>query len=286
MSRHQTRSQTLCACGTPTRDGMVQCDHCFDELGFALAEVPFVVQELEVTLTRQRSPGIGGERTEGGLPFHPRAGQALSSLHALLVSWVLFCRQERIHTADLPADRTIALADWLLAALPALRRHDTADQARAQILHAVADCRGLVFWRKRDQVYLGTCGLPILDDDGEPLVPTETCPGEVYGEEGQPVAKCEECKRGHTMVIRRTEIERRLDDQLCTAADIARYAVILGIPAPRDVVRRRVLYWHRHKTLIQASTTETGDPRFRWRDVRPLLARQFETPIHNQRDTA
>lgn len=283
------KGQNECACGKPTRDNYVLCDDCTDTLERTLGDVAGVVEEVEVTMTRQRSAPIvsGPPSATTGLPWHDKAAVALRNLHNLLVLWVRLCDEEGVGTGptDLPADKPAALAGWLLHRVHGLARHDAAVEALDEITDAVAECEHIVFWKRKNRNYLGTCGQRVEDEDGVTLL--DACPGDVYADEGAQVGTCQECGQGVTVVVRQGEMNRELDDRLCTASELARLAVILGLDAPRDRVRKQIHYWHRHKRITQRGTiTEQvkGEPvdvpTFRYGEVRVMLYAEFA------RDTA
>lgn len=267
-----------CRCGRPTRDDAYVCDKCEGQLERALSEVPFLDQELETTLTRQRAIPTSGSApsAETPIPWHDRAAQVRRNLDGLLSTWVRFCAEENLLTADLPADTAAAKSRWLLRALPALRLHDIAPEAHDEITDAAADARRLVFWKRKNRVYLGPCayGNSLADQLSD-------CPGDVYADEGEPVGYCEECERGVTVVTRQSELDDDLSGRLLSAADIADWSVRMGLDAKREEVRKRVLYWHRHKR-ITAARTEDRVPLFRYREVRPMLLAEYD----DRRDTA
>jgi hypothetical protein len=266
-------TETTCRCGQPARDNGYVCDRCADRLATALGDVTWLADELETTITRQRGAPTTGSApsAERGLPWHDKASEARRHLHALLVSWVRFCAEE--HTRGVPSwqpvDRLQSLSRWLLHCVHGLTLHDIGPEAVDEITDAVADCERIVFWKRRSRVYLGPCTEMVGEDEDQP------CPGEVYAEEGAPVGYCEECEGAVTVVIRRSELERELADRLCTAAEIARLATYLGLPADRDRVRKRVHYWHRHKRVVPRGKDESGDPMFRYGEVRVMLYAEF-----------
>lgn len=288
-TRTANGSQAECACGRPTRDQAVLCDDCTEQLERALGDVGAVVADLEVTLTRQHSAPIVATAPSAstGLPWHEKAAEATRNLHGLLVLWVRLCDEESVGTGptDLPADNPAALAGWLLHRVPGLARHDAAAEALDEITDAVAECERIIFWKRKNRDYLGPCGQPVHDEDGDLLL--DSCPGDVYAEHDAQVGTCDDCGQGVTVVIRKAEMNRLIDDRLCTAAELARLAVILGLDAPRDRVRKQIHYWHRHKRIAQRGTAtecakgETVEvPTFRYGEVRVMLYQEFA------RDTA
>lgn len=269
-----------CRCGKPTRDQRYVCDTCASRFEWALASVPFLDDELDTGMTRQKAAALNGgaPSAEKGLPWHDKAAEARRDLHAILVLWVRFATEEHVRGApgQQPSDNLRSLSAWLMHAIDGLTLHDIGPEAVDEVTNAVAECRRIVFWKRKQQTYLGTCGIPLEDEDGE-LVGKD-CPGEVYADPDADVGYCDDCKRGHTVVIRRGELEQKLDDRLCTPAEIARLSTYLGLDADRNVVRKRVHYWHWHKRITPSMHAENGDPMFRYGEVRALLYREFMTP--------
>lgn len=268
-----------CRCGRPTQDGAWLCGGCEARFTNTLGELPDLDVEISLTITRQRAAALtGGPRAVSeGLPWHDRAAEARRTLHGLLVSWVRFCTEEDVRGPAVPEpeDRIDSLAAWLVTRVHGLTLLDIGPEAMDEITDAAAECHRIVFWKRKNRIYLGTCGVVSDEPDKDGVVYVEPCPGEVYAEEGEPVGHCDLCSQGQTVVIRKSEIDKRLDDRLCTPAEIATYAVHLGLDVPRDQVRRRVNYWHRHKRIVQRGTAENGDPMFRYGEVRNELYADF-----------
>lgn len=271
------RQTKECRCGRAMNDDRESCQECQASLETALLDCAWLDDELETSITRQRSSAIegGSPSAERGLPWHDKASEARRNLHGLLVSWVRFCDEEAIagRPNTEPRDTVPSLARWLLHCTHGLAMRDIGPEAVDEITNAVAECQRIIFWKRRNRTYLGTCEQRVEDEDGTTLL--ERCPGEVYANEGEPVGICDECGQGVTVVIRQSEIDERLAGHLCTAAEVARLAVFLGLKQPRDKVRKRVLYWHRHKRITQKATAANGDPMFEYGDVRALLFAEF-----------
>lgn len=268
-----------CRCGRPSRDDAWLCDECEARFTQTLAELPALDAELSVSVTRQRAAATtGGPRgATTGLPWHEKAADAQRSLHSLLVSWVRLCSEEGVRGSgsELPADTIPALADWLSGCVHGLALRDIGPDALDEITDAAAECHRIVFWKRRNRVYLGPCGVIDETPNEDGVVETEPCPGEVYAEEGEPVGYCDLCGQGATVAVKRSAMERDLDARLYTAAEIARLATYLGLDVPREQVRKRVLYWHRHRLIEQRSTTPDGLPMFRYGEVRGRLYADF-----------
>ena len=264
---------TDCRCGRPTRDQAFVCDTCWGHYTRALAEIPFIVDELTVSVARIHAAVIdgGAPSAEHPLPYNPKAADLLRHLHAQLGTWARFCHEEGLHPGDLPPDNAKAISAWLLDC-HRLKLHDIAPEAVDEITDTVAEGRRIIFWKRRNRIYLGTCERSVVDPDTEETL-VEACPGEVYANDGEDVGHCDECGQGVTVVVWRANLEDRLSGHLATAAEIARLSTYLGLPASRETVRRKVLYWARHKR-IQPHTREP-EPLYRYGDVRSLLYVEF-----------
>lgn len=271
---------TTCKCGKPTRDQRAICDICKHKLDFDLGNMTFLSQQLDATIAREKAAAISGgsASADKGLHWHNRAAEAKRTLRDYLILWVRYCHDEHVPgaPANLPAENLISLSRYLLHTTDALALRDIAPSALEEITDAVEDCRRIVFWKRRTRSYLGPCGLPIEDEDGN-LV-GEDCLGEVYADEGQEVGYCEDCGRGHTAVIRKAAMETELDAMLYTAAEIADLSTYLSLNAGREAVRKKVLYWHRHNRIEVKGKDDAGNPRFRYGEVRGMLAAAFTTP--------
>jgi hypothetical protein len=271
-----------CRCGRPTRDEAYVCDTCANALSRSLGDVPWLDEELDITMTRQRSAPItgGAPSADRGLPWHDKAAECRRNLHALLVSWVRFCDEEEVRGKPTweVQNNLPSLSRWMLNCVRGLTLHDIGPEVVDEITNAVAEAERIVFWKRRSRVYLGPCGHRVADENG--VVVMEKCPGDVYADEGSPIGHCDECGEGVTVVIRKGDLERQLDDRLCTPAELARLCVILGLDAPRERVREKVNYWHRHKRIDQKGSDANGHPLFKYGEVRLMLYQAF------RRDTA
>lgn len=268
---------TTCRCGRPTRDNAYVCDECLGALSKALGDVPWLVEELEITRTRQRAAAItGGPRSaDHGLPWHEKASDAERALRNTLVSWVRFCEDEGVRhqsrTTEAPEDTLPAMSRWLMWRVDGLALHDLGGDAVDDITNAVAEGQRIVFWKRRQRVYLGSCDARMVDDLG---IPGDTCPGEVYAEMDAEFGACDECAFPYKVEQRRADLEQKLDDRLCTAAEIARMAVFLGLDVPRERVRQTVNVWAKRGRIEPRSQSEDG-PLFRYGEVRALLAATY-----------
>lgn len=265
-----------CSCGRPTRDEAFVCDPCIEELDKALGDCGWLEEELETTITRQRGAATsGGARSATTpLPWHEKASDARRTLHSTLATWVRFIEEEGVRgrPAWEPKDSLGSMSRWLMHVTAGLGFHELGHDAVDEITDAVAECRRVVFWKRKNRIYLGKCEQVVKDEDD--VVVTLSCDGDVYAEEGDQVGECEECGQGVTVVIRKEQIDRRLNDKLFTAAEAATAAGYLGLHGDRDRIRKRINQWHTRGRILPARK-EGDESWFRYSDLRPMLFAEF-----------
>jgi len=279
-------------CGRETRDDAFGCEDCADELARDLGETPWINTQLDISITRQHSsPGTmssGSQRgaaliddlakilDEGkighlGTPWHETASRAKRNLHATLARWVTICDMERVRhqatTDRLPAGTIPAMSRWLMWRVDGLMLIEGGTGAVTDITRACGEARRIVLWKAPQKIYLAECGTPW---NGIP------CPGSVYATEGDDYGHCDECNTEHEVAQRRIDLAKKLDDHLCTAADLSRMAVYLGLQAKRETVRNKVNVWHKRGRITPKAHAPNGDPMFRYGEVRSMLAASFD----------
>lgn len=171
-----------CKCGRPTRDAAYVCDDCSDSLARALAEVPAVATEIQVSITRESATKLEGSSpsTEKPLPYNEKAADSLRNLRAILVSWVRFCDEEDIRhqspTTRLPKAEPAAMSRWLMWRIDGLSLHEIGAEAVDELTGAVTDCWHQID-RPAERQYVGPCG----------------CGRDLYRKPGRPTVKCRWC---------------------------------------------------------------------------------------------
>lgn len=264
-------SANECRCGKPTRDNAYSCDDCGDLLARALGEVPWLDEQLEVTITRQQGidyrrlgGGKGGKKdAERPLPGNWTASEARTHLRALLVSWARLCHEEGVRSSDprlgLPDDNLLAIGRWLLWRVDGLLMHEAGSEAVDEITGAVASCHRLID-RPADRQYLGDCG-------------EQECSGSLWARAGGEVATCDSCHTPTKAADLRGRLLSELDDRLCTAAEIAELSTYLGLKANRDTVRKYVEYLAR-KGRIEKHAAFSVAAVYRFGEVYDLLVKR------------
>lgn len=163
------------------------CVVCQSKLTRDLAELPAVIEDLEITLTRQAVLGrlAGGEQP---LAFDPRASEVAWVLKNTLVR----CARDIHDDAETwPADTSTAIAIWLFARRYRLLDHLAAEEACGEIGFIVREARYIIDRSdNRTTFHVGPC--PEFDEYGV------QCPGEIRAyiptEEDKPARiQCEAC---------------------------------------------------------------------------------------------
>lgn len=114
------------------------------ELAELLDQVPFLVEQLAITITRQdrlgAGPRISRGKTAQPLPYNVGASNAADALHDELAGWVRRVCEQRNLTYGSRND-TISLARWLRRWIIALALTEGADTALIDIEAVILDAR-------------------------------------------------------------------------------------------------------------------------------------------------
>lgn len=254
---------TECKCGRPTRDDRYSCDTCSDDLSKALGEVPWLVDELEVTISKRKGidysrvgGGTGGKREQPSPPEWG-AAEARGSLRAVMVSWVRFCDEEQVrhqsHMMGLPADDLKAMSRWLMWRVDGLALLEIGPEAVDKITSAVAHCRRLID-RPADRQYLGQCEVcATVGEDGR-----------LYAQPRGALARCRNCGQTVDASVLRDRLLAELDDRLCTADEVAELSTYLGLPDDRVRVRKRIERWGASERHALARVKVNGQDHYRF----------------------
>lgn len=268
----------LLACQVAGPNGRSTCEECLDRLGVILRGTPAVVMDLNASRA-----GTGGidYRTLGGatggsktlpLVINQGAIDARDRLRAALWSAVGACLHARLehtsprddvpHRGDLPA-----MAEWLSWRIDAMPGHPHTEGAPKAIALAVEQALH-VLDRPATRQRLGPC----------------SCGGNVTAIAAARTARCDQCDLEYDAETLRQQRLTELDDQLCTAAEIAELTTYLSrtITSARDIVRRRINVWATRGSLIASSVDmTTREPRYRFGEVYALLLRHEARHVHS-----
>lgn len=240
-------------CGRPTGDHSL-CPSCTGTLASDLAQVPGLLQELEVY--RAKLDRIGERSPRGGshmpLGYRPMAVEVTDVLHLTLASWAReVATAAGVPLLEVPAEHPGALAVWLAAELEVARHMTTAGQLLDEVGYAVRITRRTID-RPEDRVYAGPC---------------DECPADLYASARSSTVECRNCGALYPVQERRAWLLGALREHLATAAEIA---MGLGELYGQTVNRKTINQWHHRDRLIDRGFTRDGWPLFRIGDVLDL----------------
>lgn len=167
---------TCPACLRPQDEGLL-CASCTGSLEHELGEVAAIVDELDVTLSRQARVGSGGkggpahERT----PAHLGAMAVAGDLANTLTTWARdVIGEAQVRAWPVDGKPPAVTAAWLLLSeLPAIRKHPAAAELVDEVVDAVRQARRVIDRAaNRTIIFVGPC--PEQDDEGA------DCLGEIH----------------------------------------------------------------------------------------------------------
>ena len=231
----------MSGCDRPTRDDGYVCDTDLDDFAKALGEVPWIDEEIDTTITKQRAATSGGSASaETALPYNAEASKRADSLRTALVTLVRFCNEEGVRSSDPsndgPADNVVALSRWLLWRVDGLAFNDMAAEFIADVMTAVHDCRRIIDLPP-ERKYAGPCPECKRDLYHRPTAADVKCPGcgQVYD-----VAEVQAWMQDR--------IREHMKDRLVTAHEGATLLGRMGLETPQREIGR----WHERGLLASA----------------------------------
>ena len=240
-------------CDLPARSGLM-CGACEAELARALASVPDVLGDLDVTLSRQTSRmGRGGHGSSAPLAFDPRASEAGYVLRSALAGWVRVLQEAQ--PEEWPDDTAQAMAAWLSQRLSRILKHPAAPEAHGEITAAVWRAQRVTD-RPADRQFAGRCA----------------CGAALYVKPGASMVQCRECEAKPVKVAeQRDAMLAAIADQLMPAHQAADILTRLAAPLPAATVRK----WAERGRLIAHGHDAHGHSLYRVSDVRDLLVEKL-----------
>lgn len=244
------------------------CGACAGELARALANVPWLAVELELTLTRQARMGAGGKRgTEEPLAFDARASHAGRALKNTLLGWVRLLERgppygpacercghpscEYVRLGRSPDDDLASIARWLLARDHEIVRHPAAAEGVAEITSAVRAAIRAVD-RPGERTFAGRC----------------VCGAALYARPGAAVVQCRDCDADPVGVERQLEKMRvEIHDQLAHPTGAAALLARLDVNAPESTIRR----WAKNGRILPHGVDQKGRELYRIGDILEVI---------------
>lgn len=267
MQADTPNSQCQASCQAPTADGFFLCRHHITELADALRSVPALLEDLEVTITRQARTGgqkHGSRSSTTPLPWNDHASTCKHELNAIIHAWAYETSQigedDRDPLAALNGHRTAERADWLRVYLPTYgARHELAGDMYAEIRDAITQATRAVDLPP-DRKFIGVCNHQPADWD-------KPCREDLYAMPNQKYVTCRGCTERHDADTRREEMLARILDQAATTGVLAGLITGLGKPIGASTIRK---YAVEHSFHV-VSRDRNGRPRYLVRDVLEIL---------------
>lgn len=199
------------ACDRPQTQGLL-CHGCTSTLEYELGDVPAVVAELEITLSRQSRVGSGGK---GGLasektPIHSGAMLAADYLQNTLTTWARDVSGETfVPGVGVPPSHAAAM--FLLMSVNDIRKHPAVAELVDEVCESVRQARRCVD-RPADRQFVGPCGAEV---EGV------TCTEDLYARPGAAWVRCRVCSTEHDVADRRAWLLDQAKDRLFTVREAA-----------------------------------------------------------------
>lgn len=259
-------SENLCTvprCGNPRPEHQYVCVTCVQMLKRDLNEVPSMLAELEVTITRQDVMSKGGtmaKSADTALPFKWGASDALWVLGNVITTWARMLVEHSGFRS--PADSSqVGAAKFLLTYVQSLAMHPEAGQAVDEIESAVKNAMRSVDHPVDPRAFLGKCG----DVDG-----AKGCRGRVYALPKEEFGTCERCGEHHHAQTRRSLMLRKMANHKLTASEIATMLAGVGV----EISVKQIQDAGRNGCIIATGSDAHGKRSYRVADV----LRAFQVP--------
>lgn len=253
---------SVCECGKPTRDHAYVCEGCLTDFRAALAETPWMLDELEVTITGQRGIDYSaisnggpmtkeaGEKWKGDRPdlgvivqsgINAHAAGKRDALRSSLHTAVRFCHEEGVRhqspKSGPPSDDPAAMSRWLMWRIDGLAFVDMAHQFTDDVVKAFSDCRSAID-RKPERQYAGPC----------------ECGADLYCKPGETDATCKECSRSYEAEALRVWMRSQVMGRLVTVKEGAALLGRMDLAVPLRTLR----FWTTKGWVPAHSTNSDG----------------------------
>lgn len=205
------------------RQDWLLCGACTSRLREQLTELPGLMRELQINVTRQARMGAGGKINERPLPVDITASYLYDDVKSELVTW-----QRELDMGDVQdtADNPRALCLWLLGRVERIRGHVAVDEIVGGIDYMVKQVRQAID-RPADKEFCGTC--PV-------------CDGDLYSKRGVAKDFCRKCRAAgiETEYVpgeMREDVKARVEHQWATAGVCATVLGSFGLEVKAETVQ-------------------------------------------------
>jgi hypothetical protein len=272
-----------CPCGAPMKNGMGICPGCHHTLQVSLGDISSHWIDLDTVKGRQtRYGGTGGGRGgEKTLPVDARflgwdadGSRLQETVKNTMATWARAVLEDRpvlagaTHDACLhvscsvlrrshpPRDDVPSVCRYLLGHADWIRTQHWAPEMLDEIVDLAGQLRRMVD-RPAERWFIGPC---------------DTCKRDLYAKAGALTAECKECQIPYNVQERRDWLLDQINDQLYTAAELARAVSWLG---SEPLTAERIRKWASRKRITAHGTTLVKGrwvPTYRASDAAALLA--------------
>ena len=160
-------------------DGYWLPRHDQDKLIELLDQIPDLIEDLTIAISRQDRIAGGGPRTRNGsdeqpIPIGLHAMEAADLLHHTLTAWTNHVCEQRNYPR--PRNDTLTLGRWLKQHVIALALTEGAEESLDEIQHAIRQARRATDRpRDKSRVLLGYCNQCTAQMWGQPTAGKPTC---------------------------------------------------------------------------------------------------------------
>lgn len=252
---------TCPVCTADQPEGLL-CHNDTTKLEQALAEVPWLVDQLAITISKQAKIGVqasGSAPARERNPINYGALTVADELGNTLTTW----------TRDIGGQHGSInySARYLLNNVPAIRKHPAVEELVDEIHDAIKRAHRCVD-RPADRIFLGPCNGETPDNEGRLI----TCLEDLYCRPDAHEARCRTCGSEHDVDARRTWLLGEAADRIVTAREAAQ---LIGTVGHIDVNATRIRNWLNRKQL-PTRPGPTEEKHFRLGDLLILLAEKQE----------
>lgn len=186
-------SEQRCVVCTRPVNGANLCIRCEAALDIALGQVPALIEQLELTVTRQAaiSTRNGSRSTEKPLAYNWSASHDLADMKITFVGWIrdlgpeirivggpvcVFCAHEscKPYRQEIwPDDNPISMSRFLMRKTPQIRLHPAADAIHDELIYCIKQAwRAIDRPANRSRVFIAGCLEVSCDGELHANVPT------------------------------------------------------------------------------------------------------------------
>lgn len=268
-------------CTAPSGDDGLLCRTHSDDLLAELGQVPELLVELDITITRQSRTTAerhGSRSTTTPLAWNEHASIRKAELWSTLGAWAndvtLLGEDERDRLVDVGFDDIAGVATWLVRNMRTMRQLEKAGDAHEEIIDAVRQARRAID-RPADRIFAGPCGAELEDEPGQ------FCREDLYGYPGKGYARCK-CGASHSMEVRRAWMLGQLEDLATHSGDLSIVLGGHGVQIGSSTIRK----WAAAGRLHAVSTDNRGRKFYRIGDVLDLVYERGGRPAAPTTDSA